>query len=104
MQFLILVLYFLYCHDPSSKNFLIQKKNIPHTIHGIIDNEECSLNCDLANVEIQFRDSKNNVSNPIHVLMAFSSRENVPYLIGLKGILDTCEIQIKSNHCIFKIG
>lgn len=76
-------------------------KTIPHTVYGIIDTEECTLDCKLAKVEVRFKDSKNKVSGPIPILVAFSQRENVPYLIGMKGILSNKNISGIMNEKFF---
>lgn len=69
-------------------------QTIPHTIHGILDTEECQIEASLAKINIQFKDRYGNHSSPVQILVAFSSQENVPYLIGMKGILSQSHISI----------
>lgn len=62
---------------------------IPHTVHGIVDSEECEIKCLLTKMQIVIKDRNGNKSPPVNILIGLSEKENVPYILGMKGILST---------------
>ncbi len=62
---------------------------IPHTVHGIVESEECEIKCLLTRMQIIIKDRNENQSPPVNILIGLSEKENVPYILGMKGILST---------------
>lgn len=82
-------------------SFLEQIKTqltLPHTIWGIINTPECQLEAEITRVPIRFIDKNGVYSPPIEIAAAFVKNENVPFLIGMKGILELENLSIKIAH------
>lgn len=90
---------------PSSiLQFIKHSESIPHTIHGIVNNDECQLDAVLTRVPIQIIDIHDNRMPVLEIPIAFVDNENIPNLIGMKGILDNNKITfaIQNNEFILR--
>lgn len=79
---------------------------ILNSIHGIINISDCSIDTGISNVLIRLVDSKNNKSKAFKCLVAFSDNENLPFILGMNGILNNnhISIEIANNNLKMKFN
>lgn len=84
-------------------NHLENVNTIPHTMWGIIENEECKIIVDLCKINIQLIDKFANISPPITILAGFSRNPKVPILLGMKGMLSKYKYEFNPSINIFSL-
>ncbi len=59
----------------------------PHFIWGVVNKEQCRIQCKLAKIPIQLIDENDEQSPILNVPIAFALNFDVPVLLGMKNIL-----------------
>ncbi|MHA1264261.1 MAG: hypothetical protein ACTSRS_03420 [Candidatus Helarchaeota archaeon] len=76
---------------------------ISHTIWGIVNKPECHIKADFANITLKIQDARGTKSPYLNVPMAFAHLENLPIILGMKGILDNPAIECKIQREILSL-
>jgi len=77
--------------------------SISHSIWGIVNKPECHIKADLANITLMIQDPSGTKSPKISVPMVFADFENLPIILGMKGILDNPSIECKIQREILSL-
>ena len=82
---------------------IAQNQQLPHTIYGIVDSPECRVEATFGKALIQLKDVEGKTSPPISIPIAFTHNVELPYLLGMKNLLDNRNISMTFEGEVFLV-
>ena len=80
-----------------------QDQQLPHTIFGIINSPECRVEATFGKALIQLRGADGTISPSFSIPIAFIHNVELPYLLGMKNLLDNNRISMMFEGEVFII-